>query len=90
MIFKKYLKGILNLIVLIKKNVRNDFNNLFQSVTLNDFLLQNDDSEAHNELAFEQVPFNHPLVVMFSSGTTGIPKCIVHSHGVRFLLFNFN
>ncbi|MHB0979433.1 MAG: acetoacetate--CoA ligase [Thermoleophilia bacterium] len=33
------------------------------------------------DLAFEQLPFDHPAVVMFSSGTTGKPKCLVQSGG---------
>ena len=32
-------------------------------------------------LQFERLPFAHPLYILFSSGTTGIPKCIVHSAG---------
>lgn len=36
---------------------------------------------APSSISFEQVPFNHPLYVLYSSGTTGIPKCIVHGHG---------
>ncbi|HET9289378.1 MAG TPA: acetoacetate--CoA ligase [Gaiella sp.] len=33
------------------------------------------------ELAFDPLPFAHPLYVLFSSGTTGLPKAIVHCHG---------
>ncbi|MER9976086.1 acetoacetate--CoA ligase [Mesorhizobium sp. M0085] len=36
---------------------------------------------AARPVAYERLPFSHPLYILFSSGTTGIPKCIVHSAG---------
>ncbi|KAJ2822102.1 hypothetical protein FBU31_004690, partial [Coemansia sp. 'formosensis'] len=38
-------------------------------------------ADASADLAFNQLPFDHPLVILFSSGTTGKPKCLVHSAG---------
>jgi acetoacetyl-CoA synthetase len=44
-------------------------------------LLELDPPAPGAELRFEQVPFGHPLWVLYSSGTTGLPKAIVHGHG---------
>lgn len=48
-----------------------------KAVTLSDFTA----SEADGPVTFTRMPFDHPLYILHSSGTTGIPKCIVHSTG---------
>ena len=45
------------------------------SVFLDDFLATRKGEQAP-QLEFEQLPFSHPLFIMFSSGTTGAPKCM--------------
>ena len=54
-----------------------DVSSIPTAVTLADFMAPYEASE----IEFEQLPFDHPLFIMFSSGTTGVPKCIVHGQG---------
>ena len=48
-----------------------------QAVTWNDYLA----AQPSGEVPYRRLPFNHPLSILFSSGTTGAPKCIVHRAG---------
>ncbi len=55
----------------------NEINNINNSILYKDLLKE----YASKKLEFEKLPLSHPLYIMFSSGTTGKPKCIVHSAG---------
>ena len=65
----------LNQIILVQKSPLNEINAIPEIVNFEDCLLND------NDLQFESLPFNHPLFIMYSSGTTGKPKCIIHGAG---------
>ena len=54
-----------------------DLSAVEKAVTLDEFTA----GESPAAIEFERLPFDHPLYIMYSSGTTGAPKCIVHGAG---------
>ncbi|CAH1801308.1 unnamed protein product [Owenia fusiformis] len=65
-----------------------DIADIRNSCTLKEFLETGKEGESTPELEFEQLPFDHPLFIMYSSGTTGAPKCMVHSAGGTLIQHN--
>ena len=54
-----------------------DVSSVGNAVTLDTFV----GGRTPADIEFERLPFAHPLYIMYSSGTTGVPKCIVHGAG---------
>uniref|UniRef100_A0AAQ5Z4Q2 Acetoacetyl-CoA synthetase n=1 Tax=Amphiprion ocellaris TaxID=80972 RepID=A0AAQ5Z4Q2_AMPOC len=68
-----------------------DLSKIPNSVFIDDFLASGrGEADQFPQLEFEQLPFSHPLFIMYSSGTTGAPKCMVHSAGVRSTLVSIS
>jgi acetoacetyl-CoA synthetase len=57
----------------------------YGEATVDDTVSWGDLTAESAPLEFDQVPVDHPLYVLFSSGTTGLPKAIVHGHGLQLI-----
>jgi acetoacetyl-CoA synthetase len=68
------LPAIQKVVVVPFANPQPDISSLDRAVLFPDFLAP----ESDLEIQFEQVDFSHPLYIMYSSGTTGLPKCMIH------------
>jgi len=71
------IPSLKKVIVVSYTRERPDISQVPNAVYYDDFLSK----EKNLEIQFEQLPFDHPLYIMFSSGTTGKPKCMVQGAG---------
>jgi acetoacetyl-CoA synthetase len=74
---QRQIEGIEKVIVVPLVDQNPEFGAVQNAVLWNQFATDKDVSP----LEFEQLPFDHPVYIMYSSGTTGAPKCIVHGAG---------
>ncbi len=70
------LPTIEKVIVVPYANPEPDISSLPKAVMYSDFM-----ASSPSDIEFEQLPFDHPLYILYSSGTTGVPKCMVHGVG---------
>ena len=73
----KAIPSLLKVIIVSYTGTKPDIGNIPNGVHYEDFLA----AEREPALEFEQLPFDHPIFIMFSSGTTGKPKCMVQGAG---------
>jgi acetoacetyl-CoA synthetase len=71
------LASVERLVVVPYLSAAPELGDLPRAMTLDAFIAPT----TNQPIVFERLPFDHPLVIMFSSGTTGVPKCIVHGAG---------
>jgi len=71
------IPSLKKVIVVSYVSERADISQIPNAIRYEDFLAK----ENNLEIAFAQLPFDHPLYIMFSSGTTGKPKCLVQGAG---------